>query len=132
MILNSTKSKFRFRDPAQEFGDIDIRVSRISRLHDRFLQVDDVVWHSGHSFNQMGKGEISLMTLVAEPAEHARLWQIARSEASDDVTLTTGRLVGADLLRRALEAGLAQHLPAWDAALDRSARDDLADFSSRL
>ncbi len=65
-------------------------------------------------------------------AEHARLWQIARSEASDDVTLTTGRLVGADLLRRALEAGLAQHLPAWDAALDRSARDDLAGFLSRL
>lgn len=57
------------RDPAQGFGVIDIRVSRMRRLHDRFLQVDDVVWHSGHSFNQVGKGEISLMTLVAEPAE---------------------------------------------------------------
>jgi len=65
-------------------------------------------------------------------AEHARLWQIARSEASDAVTLSTGRLVGAALLCQALEAGLAQHLPAWDAVLDRSARDDLADFSSRL
>lgn len=57
------------RDPVQGFGDIDIRVSRGRRLHDRFLQVDDVVWHSGHSFNQIGKGEISLMTLVAEPNE---------------------------------------------------------------
>jgi hypothetical protein len=57
------------RSPAQEFGDIDIRVSKFRRLHDRFLQIDDVLWHSGHSFNQMGMGEISLMTLVAEPAE---------------------------------------------------------------
>jgi hypothetical protein len=65
-------------------------------------------------------------------AEHARLWQIARSEASDAVTMAAGRLVGAALLRQALEAGLAQHPPGWDAALDRSARDDLADFSSRL
>lgn len=57
------------QEPAQGFGDIDIRVSTSRRLHDRFLQVDDTVWHSGHSFNQMGNGEISLMTLVAEPAE---------------------------------------------------------------
>jgi hypothetical protein len=65
-------------------------------------------------------------------AEHARLWQIARSEASDNVTLATGRLVGAALLRQALEAGLAQHLPGRDTVLDPSGRDDLADFSSRL
>ena len=57
------------RNPAQEFGDIDIRVSKFRRLHDRFLQIDDAVWHSGHSFNRMGTGEISLMTLVAEPAD---------------------------------------------------------------
>lgn len=65
-------------------------------------------------------------------AEHARLWQIARSEASDAVTLAAGRLVGAALVRQALEAGLEQHLPGWDAVLDRSAREDLVDFSSRL
>ncbi|MDT4865413.1 hypothetical protein FQZ97_1002130 [compost metagenome] len=69
------------RDPAQEFGDIDIRVSKVRRLHDRFLQVDDVVWHSGHSFNQMGKGEISLMTLVAEPAETREVLAEAFAEA---------------------------------------------------
>ncbi len=69
------------RDPAQEFGDIDIRVSKVRRLHDRFLQVDDVVWHSGHSFNQIGKGEISLMTLVAEPAETREALAEAFAEA---------------------------------------------------
>jgi hypothetical protein len=65
-------------------------------------------------------------------AENARLWQIARSEASDTMTLATGRLVGSVLLREALEAGLAQNISAWDAMLSRSARDDLADFSRRL
>jgi len=65
-------------------------------------------------------------------AEHARLWRIARSEASDAVTLAAGRLVGAALLRQALQAGLADHFPGRDAVLDRSAQDDLADFSSRL
>lgn len=69
---------------------------------------------------------------IEPSAEYARLWQIARSEASDTVTLAAGRLVGAALVRQALEAGLAQQLPAWDAVLDRSARDDLAGFSSRL
>ena len=61
-----------FRDPAQEFGKIDIRVSRGRRLHDRFLQIDDVIWHAGHSFNMVGRGEISLMTLVAQPTELAQ------------------------------------------------------------
>lgn len=65
-------------------------------------------------------------------AEHVRHWQIARTEACEAVILTVGRLVGAPLLRQAPEAGLAQHPPAWDAVLDRSARDDLANFSSRL
>ncbi len=58
-----------FRDPAQGFGEIDIRVSRGRRLHDRFLQIDDVIWHAGHSFNKVGDGEISLITRVAQPAE---------------------------------------------------------------
>ncbi len=69
------------RDPAQEFGEIDIRVSKIRRLHDRFLQIDDVIWHSGHSFNSMGKGEISLMTLVAQPAETNQVLAEAFAEA---------------------------------------------------
>jgi hypothetical protein len=64
--------------------------------------------------------------------EHARLWQIARSAASDTTTLETGRLVGAALLRQALEVGLVQHFPGRDAVLDPSVRDDLRDFLSRL
>ena len=58
-----------FREPTQEFGEIDIRVSKARRLHDRFLQIDDVVWHAGHSFNNVARGEISLMTRVAQPSE---------------------------------------------------------------
>jgi hypothetical protein len=69
------------RDPAQEFGDIDIRVSKFRRQHDRFLQIDDAVWHSGHSFNRIGKGEISLLTLVAEPAESREVLEKAFAEA---------------------------------------------------
>jgi hypothetical protein len=65
-------------------------------------------------------------------AEYALLWQLARSEASDTATLAAGRLIGAVLVRQAIEAGLAQHFPAWDTVLNRSARDDLADFSRRL
>nr|WP_246591507.1 VPA1262 family N-terminal domain-containing protein [Aminobacter anthyllidis] len=61
-----------FRDPAQELGEIDIRVSRGRRLHDRFLQIDEAIWHAGHSFNKVGGGEISLMTLVARPTELAQ------------------------------------------------------------
>jgi hypothetical protein len=75
----------------------------------------------------------SFLSDQLEPtAEHARLWQIARSEASDAVTLEAGRLVGVAPLRQALEAGIEQHFLARDVALDRSARDDLVDFSSRL
>jgi len=80
-----------FRDPAQEFGDIDIRVSKIRRLHDRFLQVDDVVWHSGHSFNRMGKGEISLITLVAQPAETRDVLAEAFAEAEPFETYWANR-----------------------------------------
>ncbi|WP_429286918.1 hypothetical protein [Paraburkholderia sp. GAS206C] len=64
--------------------------------------------------------------------EYVRLWQITRTEVSDATTLAVGRLVGAPRLRLALEAGLAQNLPGWDAVPDRSARDDLAEFSRRL
>lgn len=80
-----------FRDPAQEFGEIDIRVSRGRRLHDRFLQIDDVIWHAGHSFNKMGGGEISLMTLVAQPAELAQALAETFAEAEPFETWCTNR-----------------------------------------
>ncbi|KXV22836.1 VPA1262 family N-terminal domain-containing protein [Gluconobacter oxydans] len=80
-----------FRDPAQEFGEIDIRVSRGRRLHDRFLQIDDVIWHAGHSFNKMGAGEISLMTLVAQPTELAQALAETFAEAEPFETWWTNR-----------------------------------------
>lgn len=85
-----------------------------------------------HGFLPIGDFADFLADQLEPTPEHARLWQITRSEASDTVTLVAGRLIGASLLRQALEEGVAQDRPAWDAALDRSARDDLADFSSRL
>ena len=81
-----------FRDPTQEFGEIDIRVSRDRRLHDRFLQIDNVIWHVGHSFNKMGGGEISLMTLVAQPAELARALVETFAEAEPFETWWANRL----------------------------------------
>lgn len=100
------------RDPVQEFGDIDIRVSRIRRLHDRFLQVDDVVWHSGHSFNQMGKGELSLMTLVAEPAETRDALAEAFAEAAPFETYWANRPILPWSLRQ--EAGYhLRRLAKW-------------------
>lgn len=39
------------------------------RYHDRFLIVDDRLWHCGHSFNQVGRNEVSAMTRIAHPAQ---------------------------------------------------------------
>jgi hypothetical protein len=64
--------------------------------------------------------------------EHAQVWHIVRAEASDVTALDTGRLIGASLLRQALEIGLAQRAPASGGVLDQAARNDLINFSSRL
>lgn len=37
--------------------------------HDRFLVVDDAVWHFGHSFNQIGDASISMATRLSHPDE---------------------------------------------------------------
>ena len=65
-------------------------------------------------------------------AEHARLWHIARSAASDALTLEAGRKVGAALVREAIETALSESQPNWGAALDAAAKTDLADFARRL
>jgi hypothetical protein len=75
----------------------------------------------------------NLLADQIEPTvEHARLWHIVISTAPEAVVLETGRFVGVDRLRQALEAGLAQNLPAWDTALDPSAREGLAKLLSSL
>ena len=65
-------------------------------------------------------------------AEHVRLWQIARAEASDTLTLEAGRKVGAALVREAIETALREPQPSWEVALDAAAKADLADFARRL
>jgi len=100
------------RNPAQEFGDVDIRVSKVRRLHDRFLQIDDVVWYSGHSFNQMGKGEISLMALVAEPAELCEVLEEAFAEAEPFESYWNNRPIPPWSLRREL-GHLLRCLAKW-------------------
>jgi hypothetical protein len=35
--------------------------------HDRFLVVDDFVWHFGHSFNQVGEAAVSMATRLRQP-----------------------------------------------------------------
>jgi hypothetical protein len=37
--------------------------------HDRFLVVDDTVWHFGHSFNQIGSDEVCLASRLFHPEE---------------------------------------------------------------
>jgi hypothetical protein len=100
------------RSPAQELGDIDIRVSKFRRLHDRFLQIDDVVWHSGHSFNRMGKGQISLMTLVAEPAESREVLEEAFAEAEPFETYWNNRPIPPWSLRQEI-GHLLRRLAKW-------------------
>ena len=115
------------RDPAQEFGEIDIRVSKIRRLHDRFLQIDDVVWHSGHSFNSVGNGEISLMTLVAQPAETNQALAEAFAEAEPFEAYWANRPVPTWSLRKEAAYQLrrfAKWIETPRAAQSREADDD--------
>ena len=65
-------------------------------------------------------------------AEHVGLWQIARREASDTLTLEAGRGVGAALVREAIQIALSEPQLRWDVALDAAAKTDLADFARRL
>jgi predicted DNA-binding protein len=65
-------------------------------------------------------------------AEHIRLWQIARAEASDALTLEAARKIGAILVREAIETALNEPQPSWGVALDPTANADLTDFARRL
>lgn len=50
-------------------GRLDVRVSggNTRCYHDRFLIVDDDAWHCGHSFNQVGRNDVSVMTRLRRP-----------------------------------------------------------------
>ena len=50
--------------------------------HDRFLVVDDVVWHFGHSFNRVGSDEVSMAARLLHPEEmHALILEDVRNAA---------------------------------------------------
>lgn len=72
------------RESAQlHVGPLDVRVSRPDRTyHDRFLLVDDALWHCGHSFNNIAGGAISVMSLMRKPCglDLAILEDLANSE----------------------------------------------------
>lgn len=48
---------------------LDVRVAggEVRRYHDRFLIMDEEAWHCGHSFNQVGRTELSVMTRLRRP-----------------------------------------------------------------
>lgn len=42
--------------------DVKLMGDEARTYHDRFLVIDDQVWHVGHSFNQIGENEVSMAT----------------------------------------------------------------------
>jgi hypothetical protein len=47
--------------------DVLVMGGPVRTYHDRFLVVDENVWHCGHSFNRIGSGEVSLVTSLRKP-----------------------------------------------------------------
>ena len=93
--------------------------------HDRFLIIDDDVWHVGHSFNQLGETEVSMATRLRFPDEiHDWIiedidratpflegWPVlkARREPANTTPCRTGLLPCLwDGLRKAVYAGVAK------------------------
>jgi len=53
------------------------------KYHDRFVILDGDVWHCGHSFNQVGRAEVSMMTRLRNP-QRIRSEILADLEDADD------------------------------------------------
>ncbi|MHC2001798.1 VPA1262 family N-terminal domain-containing protein [Methylobacterium sp. CM6241] len=96
------------------FSPIDLRLmgDACRKYHDRFLVIDDEVWHCGHSFNQVGRGEVSMMGLVRYPdalrqtilddldraEDFAAFWKVVLAERA--VAESTASASGAGASRR--------------------------------
>ena len=61
------------RAPDKGFGSVEARVTTRHSFHDRFLRIDDEIWHCGHSFNGVARTGISAMTHVGRPARLSAL-----------------------------------------------------------
>lgn len=58
--------------------DRDIDVYKISKeFHDRFIRIDDVWWHSGHSIKDLGSGD-AMITKISDLSNIARLQERER------------------------------------------------------
>ncbi len=53
--------------------DVRLMGGSVRTYHDRFLLVDEDVWHVGHSFNQIGYGELSVAVRMSRPEQIAAL-----------------------------------------------------------
>jgi hypothetical protein len=51
----------------RKLPDVRLMGERARLYHDRFLVIDDLVWHFGHSFNQVGEGEVSMSVRLNHP-----------------------------------------------------------------
>lgn len=56
---------------ARKLGTLEVKVTggRTRDYHDRFLIIDDDAWHCGHSFNQVGRAQLGMMTRLRRPEE---------------------------------------------------------------
>lgn len=98
-------------DSVLRSGSVKLKVFCEGRsFHDRFLLIDDDVWHCGHSFNKVGGGEFSAMTRVGRPEAAKELILREFAEAEDfSAFWTVARRVGP----RGWRAKLANLLRRW-------------------
>jgi hypothetical protein len=76
--------------------------------HDRFLVVDDVVWHFGHSFNQSGSSEVSMANRLLHPEDIRTL--ILEDIANASPFLTTWPVL--KIQRQAEQTGTTDEPPS--------------------
>jgi hypothetical protein len=72
--------------------DVRLMGDKARTYHDRFLVIDDDVWHVGHSFNQLGESEVSMATRLRYPDE-------IRDWITEDIGRATPFVEGWSLLR---------------------------------
>jgi hypothetical protein len=55
----------------KKLGTFEVKVTggQTRDYHDRFLIIDEDAWHCGHSFNQVGRTQLSMMTRLRRPQE---------------------------------------------------------------
>ena len=70
--------------------DIRLMGGSARTYHDRFLLIDEEVWHVGHSFNQIGYGELSVAVRIPQPERIAALIREDLAQAESFVAAWPG------------------------------------------